>query len=101
MQMFEMVESLFFHQGDIAVVNSFILFREHQRKNRYNPVLSRAEDYSLGDFREEVIRGICDLPEYNDPPASTSRRPSGPPTRNLDASSLITFQFTVNMDETV
>ena len=73
-------KTLFYHLTDIAVVNSFILFREHQQKNPDNPALKRTTDYSQGDFREEIIRGICGFPDYEDPPASISGRPPRPDT---------------------
>ncbi|XP_015774860.1 PREDICTED: piggyBac transposable element-derived protein 3-like [Acropora digitifera] len=71
-------KTLFFHLIDIAVVNSFILFREHQKNNPDDPALRRTADYSLGDFREEVIRGICGFPDYDNPPVSTAARPPRP-----------------------
>ena len=61
-------KTLFFHLIDIAVVNSFILFREHQAQFPDNPALRRTADYSLAHFREEIVRGICDLPEYSEQP---------------------------------
>ena len=68
-------KTLFYHLIDIAVVNSFILFREHQQKNPDNPALKRISEYSQGDFREEIIRGICGFPDYDDRPVSTLGRP--------------------------
>lgn len=68
-------KTLFFHLIDITVVNSFNLFREHQKNNPDDPALRRTADYSLGDFREEVICGIWGFPDYDDPPVSTAARP--------------------------
>ena len=55
-------KTLFFHLIDMAVVNSFILFREQQRKFPDNEALRRPANYSLASYREELIqRNICDL----------------------------------------
>ena len=64
-------KTLFYHLIDISVFNSFILFREHQKNNPDNPALKRTSEYSQNDFREEIIRGICGFPDYDDPPVST------------------------------
>ena len=88
-------KTLFYHLIDIAVVNSFILFREHQQKNPDNPALKRISEYSQGDFREEIIRGICGFPDYYDPPASTSGRPSRPDTQ---ASQFVTEHIPVQAE---
>ena len=68
-------KTLFYHRIDIAVVKSFILFREHQQNNPDNPALKRMSEYPQGDFREEIIRGICGFPDYDDRPVSTLGRP--------------------------
>lgn len=74
-------KTLFFHLIDIAVVNSYILFREHQAKFPDNEDLHRTADYSLAHFREEIVRNICDLPEYSYQPPVRS-----PPTgKKVDA----------------
>ena len=64
-------KALFFHLIDIAVVNSFILFREHQSRFPGNAALKRTADYSLAHFREEIVRNICGFEEYMEPPAAT------------------------------
>ena len=53
---------MFFHLIDIAVVNAFILFKEHQAKFPDVEALHRPSDFSLGNFREEIVRQLCDLP---------------------------------------
>ena len=55
-------KTLFFHLTDIAVVNSFILFKEHQANNPDDEALSRPNDYSLSSFREEIVRQLCGFP---------------------------------------
>ena len=71
-------KTLFFHLIDIAVVNSFILFREHQANNPDDEALHRSKDYSLSSFREEIVRQLCDFPEYEEAPSSTKLKPSHP-----------------------
>ena len=58
----------------MAVVNSFILFREHQANFPDDLALHRTRDYSLAHFREEIdlcgFRDLCGFPEYDQPPQS-------------------------------
>jgi len=72
-------KTLFFHLIDIAVVNSFILFKEHQAKNPDDEALRRRADYSQADFREEIVRQLCNLSEYDVPPGYTTKRPAPRP----------------------
>ena len=72
-------KTLFFHLIDIAVVNSFILFKDHQAKFPDNKDLWRVSDFSLGNFREEIVRQLCNIPEYATPPVSTQWKPPPPP----------------------
>ena len=44
----------FFHLFDIAEVNGFMLFREHQANYPDDEALQRPKDYSLPDFRDEL-----------------------------------------------
>ena len=68
-------KTLFFHLIDIAVVNSFTLFREHQAQSPDVEALQRSSDYSLAHFREEIVRQICGFADYENPPVySTARR---------------------------
>ena len=66
-------KALFFHLPviDIAVVNSFLLFREHQSNFPNNKALKRTADYSLANFCEEIVRDICGFQEYMNPPVSS------------------------------
>ena len=77
-------KTLFFHLIDIAVVNSFLLFKEHQAKNPDDADLQRGADYALLHFREELVRQLCDFPDYDVPPVHKSVKPAPP----LDHSSL-------------
>ena len=70
---------MFFHLIDIAVVNSFILFREHQAKFPDVPGLCRTADYSLAHFREKIVRQLCNFPEEDVPPVYSAARPAAPP----------------------
>ena len=73
-------KTLFFHLIDIAVVNSFILFREHQVQFPDVEELRRPSEFSLVHFREEIVRQICGFPEYSDPPV----RSAGKVRRQVD-----------------
>lgn len=68
-------KTLFFHCIDIAVVNSFILFQLHRAENPDN--LKRPTNYTLLDFREELVRGLAGLEEFGTPPVH--RPPSRDP----------------------
>ena len=69
-------KTLFFHLIDISVVNSFILFKEHQANNPDDEALHRPNDYALSNFREEIVRQLCGFREYDDPPVSTRSKPA-------------------------
>ena len=73
-------KTLFFHLVDIAVVNSFILFRKHQANNPDDEALHRPRDYSLSSFREEIVRQHYELEEYEEAPSSSKLKPA-PHTR--------------------
>ncbi|KAL9952183.1 hypothetical protein ACROYT_G039398 [Oculina patagonica] len=72
-------KALFFHLIDMAVVNSFILFKEHQAQFPDEPALKRTADYSLTHFREEIVRQLCGFPEYDHPPLHATAKPARPP----------------------
>ena len=52
----------------MAVVNSYILFKQHQLMFPDNEALRRPPKYSLVSYREELIRNILDIPETDLPP---------------------------------
>ena len=59
--------------------DGFILFKEHQAKNPDDEALQRTAQYSQADFREEIVRQLCGLPEYDVPPVNTSVKRVPPP----------------------
>ena len=61
-------KTLFFHLIDIAIANSPLLFQEHRAKHPDTPALHRQPTYSMVDFREELVRQMCSLAEYDRPP---------------------------------
>jgi len=73
-----MVESHFFHLIDLAVFNSYILFPEQQEANPNFVQLQCLQRYNLENFREELIRNICDLPLTDQPPAHARVHPQPP-----------------------
>ena len=75
-------KTMFFHLVDMTIVNSFILFQEHRRNFPNDPALKRVKDYSLYHFRAELVRQLCDLPEYDHPPVARLSRPAPPPPDN-------------------
>ena len=77
-------KTLFFHLIDVAVVNSYILFREHQAQFPDVKELERTADYSLANYREELVRQICGFEEYEDPPKPSNARPPPPPPREFE-----------------
>ena len=46
-----------------TVVTTFLLFKEHQTKLPNRIDLHRPGHFSLSDFREEIVRQLCNLPE--------------------------------------
>ena len=70
-------KTLFFHLIDIAVVNSFILFQAHRATY---PEIERPAEYSQCDFRDEIVREICGLDEFGDPPSYNPGRQRAQPT---------------------
>lgn len=61
-------KNLFFNLIDIAAINGYILFREHQAQFPDDKELQRHSGYSLDNFREEIIEEICDCPEREELP---------------------------------
>ena len=78
-------KTLFFHLIDIAIVNSYIaIVNSYIRANSPDePALKRPASYSLTNFREEVVNGLCGFAEYGPPPpghvASNLAPPSSEP----------------------
>ena len=64
-------KTLFFHLIDIALVNSFILFQAHRAEHTE---IKRPAGYSQCDFCDEIVREICGLEEYGDPPTYNQGR---------------------------
>ena len=72
-------KTMVYHLINMAVVNGFILFKEHQAEFPYDETLKRPSHYSLGDFREKIVRQLCGFPDYGSPPENTTVK-SPPPT---------------------
>ena len=77
-------KTLFFHLIDIAVANSFILFREHQAQNPNDEALHRPRDYSLSSFREEIVRQLCGFSEYENAPSGSNLKPAPLPPEDFE-----------------
>ena len=76
-------KTLFFHLVDMAIVNSFILFREQQQRFPDNDALKRPTSFSQANFREELVRDMCNFPKVHVPPQNTTVRPQ-PPADHFD-----------------
>ena len=76
-------KTLFFHMIDIAVVNSFILFQLHRAANPEKEDLTRPNKYSFAEFREELVRQLAGLQEYDQPTVFK------PPTRQSAGASTL------------
>ena len=72
-------KTMVYHLINMAVVNGFILFKEHQAEFPYGETLKRPSHYSLGDFREKIVRQLCGFPNYGSTPENTTVK-SPPPT---------------------
>ena len=70
-------KTLFYHLTDMAVVNKFILFKEHQAQFPDDDALISPSNYSLGDFQEEIVG---QLSGYSSPQENTTVKstPSAP-----------------------
>ena len=73
-------KTLFFHLIDVAVVNSFILFKAHQKQFPDKEALRRPSSYDLVKFREEIVRQLCGFLEYGNSPLLSSPLPPPPPS---------------------
>ena len=76
-------KTLFFHLVDMAIINSFILFREQQQRFPENDALKRPQSFSQANFHEELVRDICNFPKVDVPPQNTTVRPQ-PPAGHFD-----------------
>ena len=72
-------KTMVYHLINMAVVNGFFLFIEHQAEFPYDETLKRPSHYSLGDFREKIVRQLCGFPDYGSTPENTTVK-SPPPT---------------------
>ena len=61
-------KTIFFRMVDIFVVNFFIWFKEYQKANPHIQLLKRDSNYSLLDFREEIVWDTIEFEEYENPP---------------------------------
>ena len=72
----DVVQPLAIHRYDqylnavdrLAIVNGFLLFQEHRANHPDTPALHRKPTYNIVDLREELVRQICALAEYDRPP---------------------------------
>ena len=64
-------KAIFSHLIDLAVVNSFILFKEQQQRFPDNEELQYPRRYNLENFREELVQNICGFPPSDQPPAQS------------------------------
>ena len=83
-----MRKALFFHLIDIAIVNTYILFQEHRTNSPDEPALKQPASYSLTNFREEVVKGLCGFVEYGSPPPGHVASNLAPPSS--EASQFVT-----------
>ncbi|CAB4039704.1 Hypothetical predicted protein [Paramuricea clavata] len=72
-------KTLFFHLIDMAIVNSFLLFQSHRNSDPGNPALHRKSTYTMVDYREELVRQLCGLAEYDRPPVNEQVQAVPPP----------------------
>lgn len=81
-------KALFFHLVDMAVVNSFILFRLHAQAHPEIEQVQRPASYTLVEFKEEIVRQICGFADFDLPPVSTRV----PPADQYDSNHMPTFR---------
>lgn len=70
-------KTMFYYLNDIVTVNSYILFLDHQAQIPDNKDLQRPSGFTQMEFREEIVRQICEFPVYGDPQVSSAARPAG------------------------
>ena len=49
----------------MAVVNGFILFKEHHAQFPDNDALKMPSNYCSDDFREEIVSHLCGFPDHH------------------------------------
>ena len=71
-------KTLFFYLIDIGIVNSFILFQEHRTNSPDERALKRPATFSLTNYREDVVSGLCGFPEHGPAPGHVASNLAAP-----------------------
>lgn len=71
-------KTLFFHLIDVAVVNSYIIFEKLRKRFSDDPRLRRPTNYGQLQFREELVRELVGIGEYEDYPVYEYKAPANP-----------------------
>ena len=65
----------FYHVIDMAIVNSFLIFKQHMANFADIEGLQQSRCYSVVDYREDLVRQLCGLELYDVPPLSNNAKP--------------------------